>query len=169
VLTIGYLDGEGELVYDGVDSDDEVDGLVQDGGLDEDEKEWDYPEEEEEEEEGGHGEEEDEEEEEAGWGDGDAGVTRAKARSGGGGQLSDDEGDVEVYAESMYGDREKYQYSAYMSDSDGSDIEADPEYQEHMRNLYGAAEDGTPCMCGSGMGLSCPQHTPLVGAWQPRG
>ena len=38
MLTIGYLDAEGELVYEGVDSDDEVGVNACDGGSDADEK-----------------------------------------------------------------------------------------------------------------------------------
>ena len=169
-----------------------MDQLVLDGGQDDDEKEWDYPEEEEANEDEEEAEEEEREQDEGEW-DEMGRHTGGRGRgAAAGGQLSDDDMDVDVYAQvgradllydmcrppnlrcsppqcrcclqSMYGDREKYQYSAYMSDSDASDIEADPEYQEHMRNLYGAGEDGTPCMCP----LACPQHAPLVGPWQPR-
>ena len=157
VLTIGCLDDEGELVYDGVDSDDEVNGMVQDGGLDElDEKEWDYPDEEDEE----------DEEDETRW----QVAPEAAHRMAGkknlahdlGGTLSDDDMDHDIYAESMYGDREKYCHSAYMSDSEQSDIEADPEYQEYMMNVGTTAADGTPCMCP----LACPQHQDICGPWR---
>jgi len=37
----------------------------------------------------------------------------------------------------MYDDRERYQYSAYLSESD-SDIEGDPDYQAYLASQGGA-------------------------------
>ena len=42
-----------------------------------------------------------------------------------------------IFSHSMYDDRERYQYSAYLSESD-SDIEGDPDYQAYLASQGGA-------------------------------
>jgi len=114
VLTIGYLDDAGELVFDeDVDSDDDLE--ADDGSDHGDAQEWDYPE----------NDPDDVDDDDDDWQDDVHPQYGTRV-------LSDDDEDVGIYADSMFQDREKYQHSAYMSDSDESDIEADPEYQRYV-------------------------------------